>query len=161
MLVVSGAAGAVGNVVPLLAREALILQVQGRTEDAIEKLSRAVSLAEPENHMGVFIRMGEDLTDLLRNVAARGCAVDFVRRLLTAIEERTSARSLPGLVEPLSERELEVLRLVAVGLSNRQIASQLVLSEATVKKHINNIYGKLNAHKRTEAVACARELGLL
>jgi LuxR family maltose regulon positive regulatory protein len=161
ILTVSEAAGALGNVVPLLAREALILHSQGRVEEAIEKLSRAVSLAEPENHVGVFIRMGGNLTDLLRNVAARGRAVDFVRRLLTAIEERSSPRSLPGLVEPLSERELEVLRLVAVGLSNRQIASQLVLSEATVKKHINNIYGKLNAHKRTEAVASAREMGLL
>jgi LuxR family maltose regulon positive regulatory protein len=161
ILTVSEAAGALGNVMPLLAREALLLHSQGRVEEAIEKLSRAVSLAEPENHVGVFIRMGEDLTDLLRNVAARGCAVDFVKRLLTAIEERSSPRSLPGLVEPLSERELEVLRLVAVGLSNRQIASQLVLSEATVKKHINNIYGKLNAHKRTEAVASAREMGLL
>jgi LuxR family maltose regulon positive regulatory protein len=160
ILTVSQAAGALGNVVPLLAREAVILHGQGRVEEAIEKLSRAVSLAEPENHLGVFIRMGEDLTDLLRDVAARGCAVDFVKRLLAAIEERSSPR-LPGLVEPLSERELEVLRLVAVGLSNRQIASQLVLSEATVKKHINNIYGKLNAHKRTEAVASAREMGLL
>jgi LuxR family maltose regulon positive regulatory protein len=161
MLTVSEAAGAVGNVVPLLVREALILQDQGQTEDAINKLSRAAPLAEPENQMGVFIRIGGDLTGLLRNVAARGCAVDFVKRLLPAIESRTALGGRPGLVEPLSERELEVLRLVAVGLSNRQIASQLVLSEATVKKHVNNIYGKLNAHKRTEAVASARELGLL
>jgi LuxR family maltose regulon positive regulatory protein len=161
MLAVSEAAGAIGYVVPLLARQALILNDQGRAEEALEKLSRAVALAEPENRLGAFIRLGGNLAGLLRNVAARGCAVEFVNRLLAAIESRSASGGRPGLAEPLSDRELEVLRLVAVGLSNRQIASHLVLSEATVKKHINNIYEKLSAHKRTEAVALARELGLL
>jgi len=161
MLTVCEAAGAMGYTIPLLAREALILDDQGRREEALGKLSRAVALAEPENQMGVFIRLGGNLVGLLRDVAARGCAVDFVKRLLEAIESRASPGGRSRLVEPLSDRELEVLRLVAVGLSNRQIASQLVLSEATVKKHVNNIYGKSNAHKRSEAVASARELGLL
>jgi LuxR family maltose regulon positive regulatory protein len=161
MLAVTEAAGAMGYVAPLLAREALILHAQGRSEEAFEKLSRAMALAEPENRLGVFIRLGGNLAGLLRSVAARGCAVEFVERLLAAIESRSASGGRPGPAESLSDRELEVLRLVAVGLSNRQIASHLVLSEATVKKHVNNIYAKLSAHKRTEAVALARELGLL
>jgi LuxR family maltose regulon positive regulatory protein len=161
MLTVSESAGAMGYVVPLLARQAAILNSMSRSEEALEKLSRAVAMAEPENRLGVFIRLGGNLAGLLRSVAAHGCAVEFVNRILEAIESRNASRGRPGLAEPLSERELEVLRLVAVGLSNRQIATQLVLSEATVKKHVNNIFGKLSAHKRTEAVALARELGLL
>jgi LuxR family maltose regulon positive regulatory protein len=161
MLAVSEAAGAMGYVVSLLARQALILHAMGRSEEALEKLSRAVALAEPEDRLGVFLRLGGNLAGLLRSVAARGCAIELVNRILEAIESRGALGGRPGLAEPLSDRELEVLRLVAVGLSNRQIASQLVLSEATVKKHINNIYAKLSAHKRTEAVALARDLGLL
>lgn len=68
---------------------------------------------------------------------------------------------LPGLVEPLSERELEVLRLIAAGLSNREIADALVIAVTTTKKHASNIYGKLGVRSRTEAVARAQELGLL
>ena len=91
---------------------------------------------------------------------------EYTRRLLAAFgraEKPTSAAPVSGseFVEPLSERELEVLRLVAEGLSNRQIAERLVLSLGTVKSHIHHIYGKLGASKRTQAVARARQLGLI
>jgi LuxR family maltose regulon positive regulatory protein len=71
------------------------------------------------------------------------------------------APSSPALIEPLSERETEVLQLIAAGYSNREIARELVIALGTVKKHINNIFGKLDAHSRTQAVARARELGLI
>ena len=96
---------------------------------------------------------------LLRVAASRGIALDYVSKLLAAFEE-VAAPSAP-LIEPLTERELEVLRLLAAGLSNREIAAQLFLAVGTVKKHTSNIYGKLNVHKRTQAVARARELGLV
>jgi LuxR family maltose regulon positive regulatory protein len=73
----------------------------------------------------------------------------------------TSVPLTPGLIEPLSERELEVLELVAQGLSNRQIAERLFITVGTVKSHAHNIYGKLAVQRRTEAIARARELGLV
>jgi LuxR family maltose regulon positive regulatory protein len=98
---------------------------------------------------------------LLRQAAAQGIAPEYVGRLLEAVEESRLAAEIPGLVEPPSERELEVLRLIAVGLSNQEIADQLVLALSTVKWHINNLYGKLGVGSRTQAVALARELNLL
>jgi LuxR family maltose regulon positive regulatory protein len=89
---------------------------------------------------------------------------DYVDKLLSAFGERVFHPSSPGpqlLVEPLSERELEVLSLIAEGLSNAEIADKLVIAQGTVKRHINNIYGKLGVQSRTQAVARGRELSLL
>jgi len=100
---------------------------------------------------------------------ARGIAPVYARRLLAAFPVAEPEQTGPSktqaqrseLVEPLSERELEVLQLIAVGLTNREIASRLFLSLNTVKAHTRNIYGKLGAHSRTQAVARARALGVL
>ena len=108
---------------------------------------------------------------LLYEAAARGIAAEYAGRLLAAFDlvtkdERRKTK-LPalskaeGLVEPLSERELEVLTLIAEGLSNREIAGRLLISLSTVKGHTANIYGKLGVHSRTQAAARARNLGLL
>jgi LuxR family transcriptional regulator, maltose regulon positive regulatory protein len=87
----------------------------------------------------------------------------YLRKLLTALERDASVAVLPvaGLPDPLSERELEVLQLIAAGKSNRRIASELFVSVGTVKTHLNNLYRKLDAHSRTQALARARELNLL
>ena len=118
-----------------------------------------------------FVDEGAPLGDLLRQAAARGIAIDYVDRLLICVERRSrsprtpsspSALSpQPALIEPLTDRELEVLRLVSIGLSNEAIAETLVISIETVKKHLKNIYGKLDVHNRVEATNRAREVGLL
>ena len=100
--------------------------------------------------------------ELLRQAAARGIKLDYVSALLAALESETKAKGVhPSLIEPLSERELEVLRLLATGLSNKEIAQTLFIAVGTVKQHLKSIYGKLQAHNRTEAASRARDLGLL
>ena len=117
--------------------------------------------------MRTFVDEGEPMRDLLRHAVAAGVSGAYARRLLAAFEERTHAVSVPptaagaGLVEPLTAREVEIVRLVAVGMRNQEIADQLVISLPTVKRHIANSYGKLGVGHRTEAVARANELGLL
>jgi LuxR family maltose regulon positive regulatory protein len=110
------------------------------------------------------------MAKLLSEAAVRSLAPDYVGRLLAACKAETPAKTVEShpsspssqpLVEPLSQRELEVLQLVAEGLSNRQIAERLYLALSTVKGHNRVIYGKLNVKRRTEAVVRARELGLL
>jgi LuxR family maltose regulon positive regulatory protein len=116
----------------------------------------------------IFADEGPSMAHLLHEVAARGVAPEYVARLLAAFPQlvspvqhapRPAERSY--MVEPLSERELEVLRLLAGGLSNPEIAQKLYVAVSTVRSHTKSIYGKLNAHSRWEAVQRARELGLL
>jgi LuxR family maltose regulon positive regulatory protein len=106
---------------------------------------------------------------LLQQAAARGIAIGYARKLLAALElqtrdegtEHPAASSTPPLIESLSARELEVLRLLAAGRSNQEIADALVLALGTVKKHLNNIFGKLGVSSRTQAVARGCELHLV
>ncbi len=164
LLKMTEAAGAMLVVIQVLVLQAMALQVQGEVDQALTALERALSLAKPEGYVRTFIDEGAPMAALLRTAASRGMVLDYVGKLLAAFEEAASPslpRPSPLLIEPLSERELEVLRLLAAGLSNREIAEELFLALGTVKKHINNIYGKLNVYKRTEAVARARELSLL
>jgi LuxR family maltose regulon positive regulatory protein len=131
-------------------------------------LERALTLAEPEGYVRIFVSEGEPMAKLLAETADQGIAPHYIRKLLAAFDAREPQPVLSQtvvaeqpLVEPLSERELEVLQLVAEGLTNRQIAERLFLALSTVKGHNRVIYGKLNVSRRTEAVARARELGLL
>ena len=105
------------------------------------------------------------MAQLLSEASAQGIRPDYVARLLAAFEaeeQRRVARSpAQSLIEPLTQRELEVLRLIAQGLSNREISERLFLALITVKGHNQRIFGKLQVQRRTEAVARARELGLL
>jgi LuxR family maltose regulon positive regulatory protein len=148
---------------------ALVLSVQGEIDQALVHLEKALSIGEPEGYIRIFVDEGPPMARLLHEAATRGIAPDYARRLLAAFPttepERTSSSetkvSSSELVEPLSEREIEVLQLIAEGLTNQEIASRLYLSLNTVKAHTRNIYGKLDAHHRASAVAKARALGIL
>jgi LuxR family maltose regulon positive regulatory protein len=167
LLRVVGGAGAMTPVVRTLVLQALVLQAQGEGEQALAALERALVLAEPEGYVRVFVDEGAPMAELLRLAAAQGIRLGYVRRLLATLEkepggaERAFRLAAVPLAEPLSERELEVLRLLTTHLSSREIAEQLVISVNTARSHIKNIYGKLDVHSRGEAVARAQELGLL
>jgi len=151
-----------GSVIEILMLQALAHQMQGDIPAALVPLDRALILAEPEGYVRVFVDEGQPMAILLEKILKNGIAPDYVRQLLTAFskfEERTPVSQ--GLVESLSERELEVLRLLGTDLDGPEIARQLVLSLNTVRTHIKNIYTKLGVNKRRTAVRRAEELDLL
>ena len=144
---------------------ALATQAQDANEEAINLLADALAQGAPGGFVRLFIDEGTPMAELLAHAAAQGIMPDYARQLLAAFpsqEARPAAEtSGQALIEPLSERELEVLALVAAGLSNAQISERLFLALSTVKGHNRNIFGKLGVKRRTEAVARARELGLV
>jgi LuxR family maltose regulon positive regulatory protein len=156
-----------GAVIEILLLQALAHQMRGDIPAALVPLERALTLAEPEGYVRTFVDEGLPMRDLLRHAVAAGVGAAYARRLLAAFEEPGDAVSaagrgtVAGLAEPLTAREVEILRLVAAGMQNQAIADHLVISLATVKRHIANTYGKLGAGHRTEAVARARDLRLL
>ncbi|HVO71087.1 MAG TPA: LuxR C-terminal-related transcriptional regulator [Aggregatilineaceae bacterium] len=160
-------AGMVGTLIEALVLTALVHQGRQESASAIDTLGQALALAAPEGYIRVFVDEGPPLARLLYQALERGLYPDYVGRLLAAFPSVDTARSVPqrardvALIEPLSARELEVLRLIADGLSNQEIAQRLFLSLRTVKYHSGNIYGKLGVKNRTQALRKARELGLL
>jgi LuxR family maltose regulon positive regulatory protein len=144
--------------------KALAFQAQGDGDQALSVLEQALTNAEPGGFVRIFVDEGEPMAQMLYVAAARGIAPQYAGRLLAAFPtaEATPQRERPAeMVEPLSERELEVLQLIGEGFSNREIAQELTLSVNTVKVHTSNIYGKLGVNSRTQAVARARALGIL
>jgi len=139
----------------------------GNKETGSEFLAEALKRAQPEGFIRTFADAGESLVPLLQEVVRRGIHPEYIGQILAVMGKqppREVKLPAPGgwlVVEPLSERELEVLRLVAAGLSNREIAATLYLSPGTVKTHVHNIYGKLGVKNRTQAVTRAKELGLI
>jgi LuxR family maltose regulon positive regulatory protein len=161
--------GRMGSVIEILALQALAHEAQGDDSTALVPLERAMSLAEPEGYVRVFVDEGIPMARLLYEALSHGVEREFTRRLLAAFpvaeSGRTTSSRLRGpeseLVEPLSARELEVLQLIAEGLTNRDVASRLYLSPHTVKVHTRNIFTKLAVHNRTQAVARGKALGIL
>ncbi len=151
-------AGQIGHLIELLALKALACTAHGLTAQAEASLIRALTLAEPSNYVRTFLDAGTPMLALLHQVAPRS---DYAHQLLAASGTAEAAPDQSGLIEPLSDRELAVLRLIADGLSNAEIAAQLVVAASTIKTHINNLYSKLNVRSRTQAVARARELHLI
>jgi LuxR family maltose regulon positive regulatory protein len=163
LLEAAQAAGRTAHVIKVRALQALAFQAQKDEGRALSALEHALCLAGPEGYVRTFIEEGESMARLLRRALTEGTELEYASRLLAAFDESPQAASpaAQALVEPLTERELEVLRLIAGGLSNREIARELVVAVSTVKTHINHIYGKLDVKNRTQAVARARTLGLL
>ena len=153
----------VGSVIRLLVLQAKALQIQGDHEAAVAKLGEALSFAEPEGYMRVFIDEGAIIEELLRRAGSRGIAPRLVAELITAIQNSPHHENIEtqALIDPLSKRELEVLQLLAEGLSNSAIADTFVITVGTVKAHTASIYRKMNVNSRMQAVARARELKLL
>jgi LuxR family maltose regulon positive regulatory protein len=151
--------------------QAVALQAHGATDQALQFLGDALALAEPGGFIRLFVDEGAPMAELLSTAAARGMLPAYTRKLLAACEAEKqrdadespllAAPAAQPLIEPLSERELDVLRLIAQGLSNREISERLFLALSTVKGHNRQIFGKLQVQRRTEAIARARELGLL
>ena len=156
------AAGRVTNTIEGLVLQSLAFQIQGDLDRALAALDRALSLAEPQGFVRTFVDQGKPMAVLLRAVLARRIAPGYASRLLAAFGRSTptSSTSAQILVEPLTGRELEVLRLIAAGYSNQEIADELVVAVSTVKAHINHLYGKLDVKSRTQAVARAQALDL-
>jgi LuxR family maltose regulon positive regulatory protein len=173
-------AGRTGSVIEILALRALALQARRESSEALDVLERCLVLAEPEGYVRVFVDEGVPMAALLseilkrrrtgsRNARRRAVSV-YARRLLVAFESpytstespvgRTSESDLP-LFDPLTTREREVLKLIAEGLSNREIASRLFIATSTVKGYVHSLLRKLEADSRTKAISRARELHLL
>lgn len=162
-----------GDLIGILTLQALALRAKDEKIQALEIVGKALALGEPEGHVRTFIDEGPAMAVLLSEAlearqrrrldSANEVPVHYFRKLMAALEREATGAALPaaGLPEPLSEREIEVLQLIAVGKTNRRIATELFVSMGTVKTHVNNAYRKLDAHSRTRAVARARELKLL
>jgi LuxR family maltose regulon positive regulatory protein len=168
------AAGRMTRVIELCLLKALALQEQGKATAALEALERSLLLAEPEGYVRLFVDEGAPMATLLRHAASRGIASSYVNKLLASFEdetkdERRKTEAHPSsfvlrhssLIEPLTRRELEVLRLLVRGLSNREIAEVLTISVGTVKTHVHNIYGKLGVRDRPQAIVRAGDLNLV
>jgi LuxR family transcriptional regulator, maltose regulon positive regulatory protein len=173
------AQGRTGSLIEIQALRALALAAGGDQAGALGALAKALALGAPEGYLRVFVDEGPPMAALLRQLLAErrherptGAAAhrDHLARLVDAFEQaelpvrqpiRSGGVVVSGLVEPLSARELEVLRLLAAGTPNRAIARQLVVTVDTVKRHVSHLFSKLEVANRTQAVARARELGLL
>jgi LuxR family maltose regulon positive regulatory protein len=151
-----------GSLLEILVVQALAQQTQGDIPGALAPLQRALTLAEPEGYVRTFVDEGPAMASLLRAAAKQGMARSYIGSLLAAFDttgDRGQAKQ--GLIEPLSERELDVLRLLRTDLDGPDIARELVVSLHTVRSHTKNIYAKLGVNNRRAAVRRARELDLL
>ncbi|MCU0487605.1 MAG: LuxR C-terminal-related transcriptional regulator [Anaerolineales bacterium] len=142
-----------------------IYATAGDKETALEGLGQALQMAEAEGYVRTFVDAGPEIAGLLKIAQRRNLYPETVRQLLAAFPTAKSSPAAfveqPGLVEPLSERELGVLRLMSEGLTNPEIAARLFISVSTVKTHLIHIFGKLNVRNRAEAVLKAKNLGIL
>jgi len=169
------AAGWMWGAISAMTLQALAFQARGSLPAALDTLRRALALAAPEGYLHTFVEKGQPMATLLREARAQSIAPRYTTKLLAAFGElrieneelRIGAKPnaqlsiLNSQFETLSERELRVLRLIVAGLSNQEIASELVVSVNTVKTHIKRIYDKLGVHSRVTAIERARQLQLL
>jgi LuxR family maltose regulon positive regulatory protein len=158
--------------IDVLALQALYYAAEGDEPAALKALEQAVTLAQPGGFVRVFVDLGPALIDLLERLARRGCATAYIEQLLAAFAAEPAGADLPhprsdrpapaaATVEPLTDRELAVLALLAQRLSAKEIAQELTITERTANRHTANIFQKLAVNNRREAVAAARALGIL
>ncbi len=165
LLKAAEAGGRAGSAIEILILQALAHQMQGDIRAALVSLERALSTAEPEGYVRIFVDEGQPMAALLEAALKQGIAREYVRRLLTAFgtpAESTEVKPTANVLlsEPLSERERDVLRLLGTDLSGPEMASQLIVSLNTLRTHTKNIYDKLGVNNRRAAVRRAEELGL-
>jgi len=160
--------GRKGSTIEILIMQALVYHAQGEISAALLPLQRALTLAEPEGYVRMFLDEGKSMMQLLREASARKIMPSYTDKLLVAFQaeprenkDKPDKASTHTLIEPLSQRELDVLQLIAEGLSNQEICERLFLALDTVKGHNRRIFDKLQVKRRTEAIARARELGLI
>ena len=159
----------IGSLIEILALLALAFNARGDKSGALVHLRRALKLAEPEGFVQTFVDEGPPMAKLLYEALSQGISQDYVQRLLMAFPSDEPKKTEPSLskipkiemVEPLSEREIEVLQLIAEGLTNQEIATHLYITLNTVKGHARNIYAKLGVRSRTQAVAKGKAIGIL
>lgn len=153
------------SVITNLVLQAMAFQAQGKLTEALNVLRPALLMAEPESLIRVFLDEGQPMERLLKIAAGHKIALEYVTKLLDVFRSNKPASpsisSHQKLIEEVSSRELDVLKLLAQGCSDKKIAEILVVSRETVHTHLGNIYNKLGVHSRTEAIARARELDLL
>jgi len=171
--------GRIGRLIEILGLLSLTLNAQDQPEDAQIMLNQAIYYAKPERYLRIFLDFGKPLYTILErsmigNTSLPDLAGVYISNLLNTLDREikaskvSSALGIPqqssvsgASLDPLTERELDVLRLLAEGLTNKDIASRLVVAPSTIKQHLKNIYCKLDVHSRTQAVARSRELGLI
>lgn len=161
LLQAADAAGRAGSAIEILALLALVHQARGELSTALKFLQGALTLAEPEGYIRTFVDEGAPMAALLEAAAKRGMALNYVRQLLTAFgKTRDKSPVKQDLIQPLSERETDVLRLLRTDLSGPEIARELVVSLNTMRTHTKNIFSKLGVSNRRAAVRRAEELNL-
>lgn len=155
--------GRMGNAIQILIVRALAHRARGDPDKALADLEKALVLAEPDGYLRVFMDEGQPIVRLLTRAAMRNPRSRYIHRLLEEMGESDFVETIitSQLIEPLSAREQQVLRLLAEGTTNQEIANELVVATNTVKKHISHIYRKLGVSNRVQAVAQARQLGLI
>jgi LuxR family maltose regulon positive regulatory protein len=151
-----------GRVIEVLVLQALVFLGRQETEQALAALKKALALARPEGYIRTFVDEGEPMIRLLHLARSRQIETEYTTDQLSAVEKTAGIAQPPAelLHEPLTTREMEVLKLIEAGCSNQEIAGKLVISFTTVKRHISNIYTKLDAKSRTQAIAIGKELKL-
>jgi LuxR family maltose regulon positive regulatory protein len=159
LLAAAQPAGRMGRVIEMEVLRALAHDQLDNRAAAMDALTDALELAEPEGYVRVFVNEGAPMAGLLEAAAAAGAP--YAGQLLQAFVAEERLRQPSPLMEPLTDRELEMLELLAQGLSNLEIADQLVLSPNTVRTHLYHLYAKLAVHSRLQAVLRGREIGLL
>jgi LuxR family maltose regulon positive regulatory protein len=159
------AGGRMGSVVAVLALQSVALQTSGDIPAALVSLERALTLAEPEGYVRIFVDEGPPMAALLELATKRKTVANYARRLLTAFDATEDTppakQGAQGLIEPLSERELEVFRLLGTDLDGPEIARELTVSLNTLRTHTKNIYSKLGVSTRRAAVRRGEELAVL
>lgn len=159
----------IGSIIEILILNSLTYEAEEEIKFALESLNDAVHLAESEGYVQIFIDEGPPMIRLLTELANNKNSSNYAQRLLLAIHDqrglrkndKTISKAKNGVTESISERELEILRLISQGLTNYEICERLFLALSTVKGYNQNLYGKLQVKNRTEAIARARELKLL
>jgi LuxR family maltose regulon positive regulatory protein len=163
------------QLIDILPLQALVYHKQELFDEALATLEQAVILAQPGGFIRPFVEPGPELADLLNRLHSQGVAQDYIAQILAAFSQETKDKGRPtvdkrdesvgrpssSLIEPLTDRELEVLTLLAQRLTYKEIAAQLIISPGTVTQHVHNVYQKLEVKRRKQAVAKATDLGLL